>query len=123
MVWEREKKIEEDGGEVQVVEKDDEVEVEQLDEEEVQHVERVEKIVEVNLPCDPDEEITVGENPFREELDQVVEIDGVASELIEVEDEEEVKELDRVESGANNQKIPKSVWICRINSSSCWSSG
>ena len=65
MVWEREKKIAEDGGEIQVLEKDEDVE--QIDEEEVQQVERVEKIVEVNLPCDPEQEITVEENQFREE--------------------------------------------------------
>ena len=109
MVWEREKKIEEDGGEVQVVEKDDEVEVEHIDEEEVEQVERVEKIVEVNLPCDPDENVTVEENQPSAELDQVVEIDEVAPDFIEVEDEEEVKELDRVESGAKPK--PKNTKI------------
>ena len=107
MVWEREEKIAEDGGEIQVLEKDEDVEVEQIDQEEVQQVERVEKIVEVNLPCDPDEEITVEENQLSEELDQVVEIDEVAPEFIEVEDEEEVKELDRVESGAKQPKNTK----------------
>ena len=106
MVWEREKKIEEKGDEVQVVEKDNEV-VKQIEEEEVEQVERVEKIVEVNLPCDPEQEITVEENQFREELDQVVEIDEVAPEFIEVEDEEEVKELHRVESGAKQPKNTK----------------
>ena len=106
MVWEREKKIEEKGDEVQVVEKDNEV-VEQIEEEEVEQVERMEKIVEVNLPCDPEQEITVEENQFREELDQVVEIDEVAPEFIEVEDDEEVKELDRVESGAKQPKNTK----------------
>ena len=151
VVWERERKVEEDVGEVQEVKEDDgdvqevkvddgevqEVEPTNEDDEEVQHLKRVGKLVEVNVACDDlgggedevqklneNEEITVEETRIDEvmedeeikelEDDAEMEEDGITTELIELEDEEEITEVTRIDSDAKqsaNSKSRKSLQL------------
>ena len=136
MVWEREREIEEDDGEIQEVKEDnrevqelriDDGEVVEVDEE-VEQLERVEKLVEVNVACDDIEgeedevqklnefeEITVEETKIDEVLedeeeledDAEMEEDGITTELIEVDDEDEIKEVKRIDGDAKQPKDSK----------------
>ena len=110
-----------DDGEVQELKMDD-GEVQEVDDE-VEQLERVEKLVEVNVTCDDldggddevqklndIEEITVEETRIEEVMEEAekrdleddaeMEEDGITTELIEVDDEDEIKEVKRIDGDA-----------------------
>ena len=119
MVWERERKIEE--GEVQELEEDED-EVQEVDptiDEEVQQLGRVERLLEVNVPCDD-----LGGEGQVQRLNVIEEITVEETKIDEVEEEKEIREPEddaEMEEVANpgmviEGKLPKTDFSNILNS-------